>query len=226
MRRLCSLKNALDFLNGDLGRGIHTSRLSSPPGPDSGGEKTSTRRKGFRLDSLGQATGTCPVHENTRNIPGGNCKICGEPCRSEPGQIMPEPGREADTPTQHASRSTPTSQCSDPPPDSQEDLDPRLQAQILGSLNGGERAPAAKPFSKSTVRLARTSGFSPQTRTLLNQLHERLGNPPRPDGTGASKTVPARARAGRPAQQTGPAAGRIPLPRRPAALPSAMRVSG
>ncbi|WP_239646043.1 hypothetical protein [Nocardiopsis valliformis] len=233
MRRLCSLKNALDFLNGDLGRGVHTSRLSPPSGSDSDEEKTSTRCKGFRLDSLGQATGTCPEHATTRNIPGGRCKICGELCRSEPGQTMPKPQQGADTPARGGPESAPAPEPSGPTPGAEEDLDPELKAQMLDSLNdGGERAPTAQPDSKSTVRPARASGLSPRTRALLDQLHEKLTRSRRPDGTDTPEAALAQTHAGRPAPQAGPFArveapitGKIPLPRRPEALSAAMRAS-
>lgn len=62
---------------------------------------------------------------------------------------------------------------------------------MLVSLNGGERAPAADPVAKSTVRSARTSGLSPQTLTLLDQLRERFERPRRPEGTDTPEAVPA-----------------------------------
>ncbi|MBE1458445.1 hypothetical protein H4W79_002659 [Nocardiopsis terrae] len=192
MRRLGDITYALNFLNGSLGRGIHTSPPRTIPWPGSYGDETSIRPEEFRLDSLGRATGTCPVHDNTRNLPGGNCTICGEPCRSEPGQIMPEPGRGANPPPQRAPRSAPGPEPSDPPPGSAEAaLVPELRARMLVSLNGGERAPAADPVAKSTVRSARTSGLSPQTLTLLDQLRERFERPRRPEGTDTPEAVPA-----------------------------------
>ncbi|WP_017586514.1 helix-turn-helix domain-containing protein [Nocardiopsis ganjiahuensis] len=193
MRRLGDLTYALDFLNGSLGRGIHTSPPRTTPGPGSGGDEASTGPEEFRLDSLGRATGTCPVHDRTRNIPGGNCAICGEPCRSTPGQIMPEPGRGAAAPTQRAPRSTPEPESSDPPVGSAEAaLVPELRARMLVSLNGGERAPAAAPGTKSTSRSVRASGLSPETLALLDQLRERFEPPRRPEGTGTAEAAPAR----------------------------------
>lgn len=154
MRRLFSMKNALDFLNGSLGQGIHASSLRTAPWPDSGRDRTSGQYQGFWLDSLGQATGTCPAHATTRNIPGGRCKICGGLCRSQPGQIVSEPARGADTPIQGSPESAPAPEPSGPPPGTEENLDPELKAQMLGSLNGGGRTPTTEPASKSTVRPA------------------------------------------------------------------------
>ncbi|GAA1111463.1 hypothetical protein GCM10009642_57280 [Nocardiopsis metallicus] len=184
MLRLRNLKCALDFLNGSLGRGIHISPPRTAPWPDpSDGGEASAPPEGFRTDSLGQATGTCPEHENTRNIPGGNCRICGELCRSEPGQVMERPDTEAGTPAQGGPESAPAPEPSDPPPGLEENLNPKLRARILDSLNGDDRAPDAEPESKSEVRPAHGSGVSPRTRALLDQLHERLKRPRRPNGT-------------------------------------------
>ncbi|MGW5878135.1 hypothetical protein ACWFMI_16480 [Nocardiopsis terrae] len=197
MRRLGNITYALDFLNGSLGRGVHTPPLRTTPWPVSDGGETSIRPGEFRLDSLGRATGTCPAHENTRNLPGGNCTICGQPCRSEPGQIMPKPGRGATPPPQRAPRSAPGPEPSDPPPGSAEAaLVPELRARMLVSLNGGERAPAANPVAKSTVRPVRASGLSPQTLALLDQLRDRFERPRRPEGTDTFEAAPARAAVG------------------------------
>ncbi|GAA1465644.1 helix-turn-helix domain-containing protein [Nocardiopsis exhalans] len=234
MLRLRNVRYALDFLNGSLGRGIHTSPLQTAPWPDPPDrDETSAQPKGFRLDSLGQATGTCPEHATTRNVPGGRCKICGGLCRSEPGQTMPKPQQGADTPARGGPESAPAPEPSGPPPGAEEDLDPELKAQMLDSLNdGGERVPTAQPDSKSTVRPARASGLSPRTRALLDQLHEKFKRSRRPDGTDTPKAALAQTHAGRAAPQAGPftradapITGKIPLPRRPEALSAAMRAS-
>jgi hypothetical protein len=192
MLRLRNLKYALDFLNGSLGRGIHISppQTALRPDPSDGGE-ASAQPEGFRLDSLGQATGTCPEHENTRNIPGGDCRICGELCRSEPGQVMERPDSEAGTPVQDGPEWAPAPELPDPPPGLEESLNPKLRARILDSLNGDDRAPDAEPASKSGGQPAHDSGVSPRTRALLDQLHKRLKRPRRPNGAAQNHHSPS-----------------------------------
>lgn len=49
------------------------------------GEEAPAQRPRFVLDSQGTAARTCPVHPTVRNVPGGVCRVCGRPCRTEPG---------------------------------------------------------------------------------------------------------------------------------------------
>lgn len=111
--RLASLKNAIAFLDGKLGRGVHrpwgSSTIWPEPGEGFGTEPTGFEPTGpdqgdpfdvppeFVVDVNGAADKTCPEHPGVRNVPGGCCALCGGPCRSTPKEILHPPAATAPT---------------------------------------------------------------------------------------------------------------------------------
>lgn len=105
--RMASLKNALAFLDGKLGQGVHSPWGSATawPAPGEGFGAGSTRLEPtdsdqgdafahppeFDVDVNGAVDRTCPEHPTVRNVPGGCCALCGRPCRSSPGEILHPP---------------------------------------------------------------------------------------------------------------------------------------
>ncbi|WP_017580151.1 hypothetical protein [Nocardiopsis valliformis] len=176
MRRLCDMSAAHRYLNGTLGRGIHGSSLPTPSWPVPGEDSPDTQPKQFPVDDQGKATGTCPEHKNTRNVPGGTCSICGRRCRSEPGQLLPEPVAELNAPPQDALLPQPPQVALPEDPS----LDPQTLVQMAASLNGTGRTPAEEPVLKGGLWLPAGSKPAPNARPLAAWARERIKQAPKP----------------------------------------------
>ncbi|GHC81595.1 hypothetical protein GCM10007079_21720 [Nocardiopsis terrae] len=140
MWRMRNMRSARQYLDGLLGRGIH-SGLPAPSWPVPGEGDPFAQPERFLVDSQGRANRTCPEHGSTRNVPGGTCVICGRRCRSVPGELMHEPVP-APSPENGPRPAKPS-------PAPEEGLDPELLARMSASLSGGStpgpvRAPRVK----------------------------------------------------------------------------------
>ena len=101
MRRLRTPRDARAFLTGHLGRttviGPDSKDLDADgPAPGAAPAPVPTpdpfsHRPTFEVDHLGTATRTCPRHPGVRNTPGAACRVCGEPCRAVPGELLHPP---------------------------------------------------------------------------------------------------------------------------------------
>ena len=171
MRRLRDMGAASDYLNGSLGRGLHGSNLLTPswPVPGEDGDPFA-RPEQFPVDSQGRASGTCPEHLTVRNVPGGNCAICGRRCRSVPGELMhePEPG-DAGLPDD-----APTLRAADLSPEEEVVLDPELLGRMDGSLSGAGRAHGFEPVPGNGRRVSSGPGLRPRARTWADRAREQL----------------------------------------------------
>ncbi|GAA1465389.1 hypothetical protein NE857_16500 [Nocardiopsis exhalans] len=175
LRRMANLKNALAFLDGKLGRGVHRPWGSSagwpesgggfgegaaepaPMGPDPRGAFDAPPR--FVVDVNGAAVRTCPEHPTVRNVPGGCCALCGGPRLSEPGpwpakadQATPGPvsGRSLQmeaglVPVPRTNEVTFLADAGESPGD--EELDPDQLERMHHSLDQGRQSPQVQDDS-------------------------------------------------------------------------------
>ncbi|MET9710326.1 hypothetical protein ACFW3Z_09110 [Nocardiopsis alba] len=167
MHRLRGLKAARAFLDGSLGRGVTGAGFFSPrwPTPD---DDPFGRSPGFHLDSQGKADGTCPEHSGVRNVPGGNCALCGARCRSTPGELLhPVPAP--------AARPEPRSLPREKPDLMGEWLDPDLVERMTASLAGGG-APSTASAAPGGPKSSSGSGLSLRTRSTLDDLRALLND--------------------------------------------------
>ncbi|MGW8435212.1 hypothetical protein ACWGKS_08610 [Nocardiopsis sp. NPDC055879] len=181
MIRMRSLQAAHAFLAGTLGRGMDASGPSwaGPPTiwPTTGEPEPFALPERFLLDSQGKADQTCPVHQSTRNEPGGTCAICGRRCRSVPNELMHDPLPETTAPSEDR-RSAPIALKAVPelPAVPEEGLDPALRALIAASLErAGGSAPPPPSVPDAGPWKTLGSGISPTSRTVLDGLRTELG---------------------------------------------------
>lgn len=170
MRRLYDMRAAHRYLKGSLGRGVHGSGLPPPPWPEPNENTPDTQPEQFPVDGQGKATGTCLKHESTRNIPGGTCAICGQLCRSEPGQLLPQPVPELNASPKGAL--VPETPDLALPEDVA--LDPKLLGRITASMNKAGRALSDKPALRGGPWLPPGSGTSPKAQSLADSARERI----------------------------------------------------
>ena len=185
MFRMRGLAAAHAFLAGTMGKGMDASGSSwagpSTNWPTTGEAEPFAQPERFLLDSRGKADQTCPVHQSTRNEPGGACAICGRRCRSVPSELMHEPVPEpADLPQDRLP--DPTTPEVEPEPGlpevPEEGLDPRLQELIAASLaeaGGSAPPPPPPPVPDASPWRDLDSGISPTSRAILEGLRAELG---------------------------------------------------
>lgn len=170
MRRLCDMRSAHRYLNGILGRGVHGSGLPTLSWPEPNEDAPDAQPEQFRVDGQGKATGTCLVHKDTRNFPGGRCAICGELCLSEPGQVLPELVRELTAPPQGVLVPEPPELALPEDPS----LDPELLGRMDDSMNRAGRAPVGEPVLRGGLWLPAGSKLTPNARALAAWARERI----------------------------------------------------
>ena len=173
MRRLCDMSAAHRYLNGSLGRGVHGSSLPTPSWSVSCEDgDTFDHPEQFRVDSQGKATGTCPEHKSTRNVPGSTCSICGRRCRSVPGELMHElaPGA-ADLPEGvSALKAVDLS----PEPEEVAALDSKLLGRMGESLNGAGRAHFVEPVLRNGLWVTSDAGPTTEAQKGAGLAREQL----------------------------------------------------
>lgn len=174
MGRMRDMEAARRYLDGSLGRGIHASNLPTPSWPTGEDGDTFDHPEKFRVDSRGKATGTCPKHHNTRNVPGGNCLICGRLCRSVPNELMHEPelGDAAARPV------VPVPETLDLELDlslpESDGLNPTVLGQMDDSLKKAGRAPADKRGSRGELWLPSDSRLSPKAQASVDRARQQI----------------------------------------------------
>ncbi|WP_053617586.1 hypothetical protein [Nocardiopsis sp. NRRL B-16309] len=102
MRRLRTLRDARAFLTGRLSRSSATEPGTdrAHPGtvPDLAEADPFSRHPSFDVDDRGAAARTCPRHPGVRNAPGAACRVCGDPCRAVPGELLHPPAQDSTDP--------------------------------------------------------------------------------------------------------------------------------
>ncbi|GAA1465685.1 helix-turn-helix domain-containing protein [Nocardiopsis exhalans] len=186
MRRLCDMSAAHRYLSGALGRGVHGPSLPTPSWPVLGQSAPDTQPEQFPVDHQGKATGTCPEHKSTRNVPGGTCSICGRLCRSEPGQLLPEAVAELNASPPGVLLPKPP----EPAPPEDAALDPQTLGRMAVSLNGTGSTPAEEPVLKGGLWLRAGSELAPNAQVLAAWARERIKQAPKPTAPDAPAGEP------------------------------------
>ena len=166
MRRLADLEQARLFLDGRLGAGVHRTGENTWTGavPLAAWEAGDLfdHPPEFVLDSQGRASQTCPEHPGVRNVPGGACGVCGDPCRSVPEEILHPPAPTADTsppPAPDPMADDPVREC---------EIDPVQLRLMKESLEQAGHVRAAPPPQDITPAL------SPAARKAIGSVRARL----------------------------------------------------
>ncbi|WP_150245272.1 hypothetical protein [Nocardiopsis quinghaiensis] len=184
MTRMRGVTEARAFLRGQLGHGL----TGAPPRlggftpaqfpPDEGDPFGASPR--FEVDALGQATGTCPDHSSVRNLPGGACRLCGQLCRSHPGELMHPPVQEPSGPTElsalpeHSAQQESASRSAHAGSHApQKGLDPELLERMSASLVA-TCIPFPPPVAPRDPWLPPGAAPSPRCRTTIDHLREHL----------------------------------------------------
>ena len=179
MFRMRGLEAAHAFLAGTMGKGMGASGPSwvgpSTSWPTTGEAEPFAQPELFLLDSRGKADQTCPVHQSTRNEPGGACAICGRRCRSVPKEIMHDPVSGSASPPE--GRPAPAAPETEPPATPEKGLDPRLGGLIAASLEGaGGSAPPPPRAPDVSSWKTLGSGISPRSQGIIEGLRGDLGD--------------------------------------------------
>lgn len=183
MSRLSSPQRALTFLAGRLGRGTDPAWPATGPPPPAWPEYPEYEDAGFVLDGQGRAARTCPDHPGVRNTPGGTCRVCARPCRTEPDQPPPEPAPPAGARTEET-----TPQAAEPDPEPDCEADPELARLMLQSLDQAGKAKTGEPAgTEAPLR------HPPARQATIDDLRRRLSRdqgPQRPEPTTATSPPP------------------------------------
>lgn len=173
MWRMRNMGAARQYLDGSLGGGIHGSNLLTPSWPVLGEDDDPFGQpEQFLVDPHGRVDGTCPKHHNTRNIPGGNCVICGRLCRSVPGELMhePEPGAAA------LPEEVPELRAVDLSPAEKSALDPELLGRMGDSMNRAARDHTFEPVLRNGLWIPPGVGLRPKAQAAVDQARKLLGS--------------------------------------------------